>query len=161
MSLSIFMTDSFERQFDRVFRAPAMLALGMLISQMPKLQIKTNDPARSEKLSLLINAIGFTVSAAAFLYLAYLPEYSTFIAHLFTCVVCPTLLYFADALPVRSKFLNLLGEVSIFIYLAQCPILIHHYSVSSDTRDQVPLFCICIIAMFVINRIVNKKKLIN
>ena len=71
------------------------------------------------------------------------------------CVAGPAVLYFAVALPVRSKFLNLLGELSAFIYIAQCPILLHHYYVSRDTRDQFPLYCICILAMFVINRIVN------
>jgi peptidoglycan/LPS O-acetylase OafA/YrhL len=149
------MNESFERQFDRVFRAPAMLALGMLVSQIPKISIKVKNNERSERLSTLVNAIGFIISAVAFIYLAYLPVYTTFKAHLFTCLVCPAFLYFATALPIYSKFLNLLGEISIFVYLAQCPILIHHYAVSRDTRDQFPLLCICTIAMFVINRVVN------
>ena len=162
MSLFLFMNDSFERQFDRVFRGPAMLALGMLVSQLPKVNIKLRDTKKAETVTLILNALGFAISAIAFAYLAYLPQYTTFKAHLFTCLICPAVLYFATALPVYSKFLNLLGEISIFIYLAQCPILIHHYAVSRDTRDQFPLFCVCIVAMFIINRvvnsIVNKKK---
>lgn len=162
MSLFLFMNDSFERQFDRVFRGPAMLALGMLVFQLPKVNIKLRDEKKAGTINLILNALGFAISAIAFAYLAYLPEYTTFKAHLFTCLICPAVLYFATALPVYSKFLNLLGEISIFIYLAQCPILIHHYAVSLDTRDQFPLFCVCIVAMFIINRvvnsIVNKKK---
>ena len=148
------------KQLDIPCRGPAMLALGMLISQIPKIKIKLDDEAKAEKLSLVINAFGFGISAIVFFYLAYLPEYTIWNLHLFTCVVCPSLIYFASALPVYSKFLNLLGEISVFIYLAQCPILIHHYYVSRDTRDQFPLFCVCIVGMFIINRIVNKKKLI-
>ncbi len=143
------------KQVEIVARGPAMLAIGMLLSQIPKIRIKSKDEAKSQKLSLLVNSIGFAVSALTFLYLAYLPEYSIWKLHLFTCIVCPSLLYFATALPVRSKFLNFLGEFSIYIYLAQCPILLHHYYVSENTKDQFPLFCICIVALFVINRIVN------
>ena len=160
MSLCIFMNESFERQFDRVFRGPAMLALGMLVSQIPKINIKLKDSVKATRINLLLNVVGFAISAVAFAYLAYLPEYTTFKAHLFTCLICPALLYFATAVPVRSKFLDFLGEISIFIYLAQCPILIHHYAVSQNTKDQFPLFCVCIVALFVINRIVNHKKLI-
>lgn len=152
MSLCIFDL----KQFYRVVRGPAMIAIGMLVSQIPKINVKLEDKAKAQRFSLLINAIGFIISAVAFFYLAYLPGQATWKVHLFTCVVCPSLLYFANALPVRSKFLNLLGELSVFIYLAQCPILIHHFYVSRDTRDQFPLLCICALGMFVINRIVNK-----
>ena len=149
------------KQFYRVVRGPAMLGIGMLMSQIPKLSIKLKNERLANGISLAMNAVGFILSAIAFIYLAYLPGQSTLRLHLFVCVVCPALLYFANGLPIYSKFLNLLGEISIFIYLAQCPILIHHYAVSKDTRDQFPLFCVCIAAMFVINRIVNaiaKKK---
>lgn len=157
MSLCIFKNET----FGRVARGPGMIALGMLISQIPKIKIELNNHSRAAKLTLLLNSIGFTLSAIAFLIFAYLPSFAIWKLHIFICIICPSLLYFATALPVRSKFLNFLGEFSVFIYLAQCPILIHHYSVSQDTRDQFPLFCICIIAMFVINRIVNRKKRIN
>lgn len=142
------------KQFYRVVRGPGMIAIGMLLSQLPKIRFK------NEKLSLFVNALGFSASAVSFIYLAYLPGQAVWKLHLFLCVVCPALLYFATALPVRSKFLNLLGEVSVFVYLAQCPILLHHFSVSRDTRDQFPWLCVCAAAMFVINRIVNKKQLI-
>ena len=156
MSLVVFMPEGFAKQFDRVFRGPAMLAFGMLVSQIPQIKTKLKDETKARKLSLAVNAIGFTITAVTFIYLAYLPGYALWKAHLFSCLVCPLLLYFALALPVRGKFFNFLGEISIFIYLAQCPILIHHYAVSDNTKDQFPLFCICIVAMFVINRIVNK-----
>lgn len=138
------------KQFYRVARGPGMIAIGILVSQIPKIKLK------SERISLLVNSLGFVISAAVFIYLAYLPGADTGRAHLFLCVVCPALLYFATALPVRSKFLNLLGEISVFIYLAQLPILLHHFYVSRDTRDQFPLLCICALGMFIINRIVNK-----
>ena len=156
MSLVVFMPNSFARQFDRVFRSPAMIALGILLSQVPKINIKLKDEAKANKLNLFIYAVGFVISAITFIYLAYLPGYSTLKAHFFTCIVCPLLLYFALGLPVHGKFFDFLGEISIFIYLAQCPILIHHYGVSDNTKDQFPLFCVCIVAMFILNRIVNK-----
>lgn len=142
------------KQFYRVVRGPAMVAIGILVSQVPKIEFK------NKKISLLLNTAGFTVSAGAFIYLAYLPGADMGRAHLLLCAVCPTLLYFATSLPVRSKLLNLLGEISVFIYLAQLPILLHHYYVTRDTREQFPLLCICAAAMFVINRAVNKRKLI-
>ena len=156
MSLVVFMSNSFAKQFDRVFRSPAMIALGILLSQIPKLNLKHRDENKTRNLNMIVNATGFTFVAIIFIYLAYLPGYSTTKAHLFTCIVCPLLLYFALALPVRGKLFDLLGEISIFIYLAQCPILIHHYGVNSDTKSQFPLFCVCIIALFFINRLANR-----
>lgn len=131
-----------------------MLAIGMLLSQVPKLELK------GKKLTMLINAVGFVLSAIAFVYLAYLPGYEIWKLHLLGGLVGPAVLYFATALPVRSKFLNFLGEFSVFIYLAQCPILLHHFHVSRDTRDQFPLLCICAITMFLLNRVIHKKKVI-
>ena len=148
------------KQLDRVVRSPAMLALGMLISQIPKIKINLKDEIKAKKISLLINAVCFTAFAIAFIYFAYLPGQAIWKRHLLCCLICPAVLYFSSALPVRSKFLNFLGEISIFIYLAQCPILIHHYAVSQDTKDQFPLFCICIVVMLFMNRYINEKKLI-
>ena len=147
------------KEFDRVARGPAALAIGMLLSQVPKLKISLKDELKAEKLTLALNAIGFVVSAIAFVYLAYLPGYEIWKLHLLDCLVGPAVLYFATALPVRSKFLNLLGELSVYIYLAQCPILLHHFHVSRDTREQFPLLCICAASMFVINRIVNRSQI--
>lgn len=144
------------KQFDRVVRGPAMIAIGMLISQVPKIDLKLTDSARAQRMNLIINIVGLVVSAISFIYFAYLPGQAVWKRHLLCCVLAPALIYFATALPVRSKFLNLLGEFSVFIYLAQLPILFHYFTVSRDTRDQFPLLCICAIAMFVINRIVNK-----
>lgn len=152
-SVSFFKFDI--QEVEIIARAPAMLAIGMLVSQIPKIKIK------AEKLTLMVNIIGFSISAIAFVYLAYLPEFAIWKLHLFACVVCPLLLYFATALPVRSKFLNLLGELSVFIYLAQCPILLHYFYVSQNTKDQFPLLCICTVVMFVINRLANRKKAFN
>lgn len=135
-------------EMDRVARSPAAIAIGILLSQLPKI--------KAGKLSAAINAIGLAVSAAAFVYLAWLPGYAVWRLHLLICMVGPAVIYFAAALPVRSKFLSFLGECSIFIYLAQCPVLLHHYYVSRDTRDQFPLLCICAVGMFVLNRMINK-----
>ena len=156
MSLFIFMPEGFAKQFDRVFRGPAMLALGILISQIPKINTRLKDEVKSKKLTLAINITGFVIAAITFIYLAYLPGYSVIKLHIFLCLVCTSLLYFATSLTVHSRFLNFLGEISVFIYLAQCPILIHFYAINdSTTESEFPLFCICIVAMFVINRVVN------
>jgi len=149
------------RELDRVARGPAMLAIGMLIAQIPKLKITLTNSIAAERLTLLVNALGFAASAIAFIYLAYLPGYEIWKLHLLGGLVGPAVLYFATALPVHSRFLNLLGEFSVFIYLAQCPILLHHFHVSRDTRDQFPLLCVCAVAMFALNRIVNKTKVVD
>ena len=74
------------------------------------------------------------------------------------CAGSPELLYFATALPVKGKIFDLLGEFSIYIYLAQCPVLISYYFGNRDTTAQFPLFCICILLMFLLNRVVNRLK---
>ncbi len=158
--VSIFVSGFFDSPINAPFRGPAMIAIGMLLSQAPKINIKLKDESRSEKLSLTINVIGFALAAATFIYIAYLPGFEIGKIYVFCLVACPLFLYFASALPVRSKFLNLLGEFSVFIYLGQCPILLHHYYISRDTRDQFIPLCICAVSLFLINRIINKKKLI-
>ena len=148
----------------RVIRGPGMIALGILISQVPKIKIDLDDKVKANRITIALNAIGFIISAAAFGYFAYLPTFAIWKLHIFICIICTSLLYFATALPIQSKFLNILGELSTFIYLAQCPILLHHYHVSKDTRDQFVFLCICALAMFIINRLVNRikrKKVIN
>ena len=146
------------RNLDIPLRTPAMLAIGILISQIPKLQIKAKEPSVAKKLTILVNALGFAASSAAFVYLAYLPGYAVWKLHLLCCIICPAVIYFATALPVYGKFFDFLGEFSLYIYLGQCPILLHHYAVSRDTRDQFPLLCIVAVLMFIIYRLVNRKK---
>ncbi len=150
------------RNFDIPLRTPAMLALGILLSQIPKLQIKAKKPSTAKKCTVLVNALGFAASTALLIYLAYLPKFEVWRLHLMCLIICPAVIYFASSLPVHGKFFNLLGELSLYLYLAQCPIILHHYGVSRDTRDQFPLYCVCIVAMFLINRIaltlINKKK---
>lgn len=148
------------KEFDRVARGPAMVAIGMLLSQVPKLEIRGRDGRRMEKWTVFINAVGFVAAAALYIYLAYLPGYEIWKLHLLGGFAGPAVLYFATALPVHSKILDFLGEFSVFIYLAQCPILLHHYYVSRDTREQFPLLCICAVLLFALNRILNKKKVV-
>jgi hypothetical protein len=143
---------------DRVLRGPAMIAIGVLVSQIPKIKIKLKNNAKSEIFSLILSAVGFTVSAVALIYVAYLPGFAIWKLHLACGLIYPLILYFATALPVHSKFLNLLGELSVYIYLAQCPILIHYYATNATTQAEFPLLCVCVVAMFVINRLVNRKK---
>ena len=137
---------------DRVLRGPAMIAIGVLVSQIPKLKIK------SEKLSIVTKAICFAVCAIAIIFVAYLPGFAIWKLHLACGILYPLILYFATSLPVHSKFLNFLGELSVYIYLAQCPILIHYYAVGADTRAEFPLLCLCVVVLFAINRLANRKK---
>lgn len=143
------------REFDRMFRGSAMVAIGILLSQIPRIRLNLKNKITEEKTTLFVNALGFVICASAFVFLAYLPKFEIWKLHLQCCVVCPLMLYFAKNLPVRSRLLNLLGELSVFIYLGQCPILIHHYLVSENTKDQFVPLCICVVAMFVLNRIFN------
>ena len=139
----------------RVARGPAMIAIGMFVSLIPKINVKFKDEAKAKRVNLFINLVGFVISAITFVYLAYLPGYSILKLHIFTCIVCTSLLYFATAIPVRGKLFNLLGEFSIFIYLAQCPILLHYYGGTRNTVDQFGWLCFYAVVLFVINRIVN------
>jgi hypothetical protein len=139
----------------RVARGPAMIAIGMFVSLIPKINVKLKDEAKAKRVNLFINLVGFAISAITFVYLAYLPGYSILKLHIFTCIVCTSLLYFATAIPVRGKLFNLLGEFSIFIYLAQCPILLHYYGGTRNTVDQFGWLCFYAVVLFVINRIVN------
>lgn len=140
----------------RVARGPAMIAFGIFVSQIPKIKINLKKEINTKVFTILINALGFVICTAAFAYLAYLPGFQLWRLYLFACVVCTSLLYFATALPVSGKFFNLLGELSIFIYLAQCPILLHYYGGSHESTDQFGWLCFYAILMFVINRIVNQ-----
>lgn len=155
--LSFTYSTNFGKPMDIPYRSPGMLAVGMLLSQIPKIKITLKDEKKAEKWRLILNAVGFAIAAAAFIYLAYLPVHKIWKAHVLCLLVCPAVVYFATELPVRSKFLNLLGEFSVCIYLAQCPILFHRYLVSMDTRDQFPLLCICAVGMFILNRIINNR----
>ena len=139
----------------RVLRGSGMIALGMFISLIPKIKLKLNNEIRAERLSILLNVIGFIASAIAFVYLAYTPEYHIWKLHVFIGIVCPALLYFATAIPVKGKLFDLLGELSIFIYLAQCPILLHYHAGTRDTRDYFGWLCFYAVLLFVINRVVN------
>ena len=139
-------------------RTPAMFALGMLISQIPSLKITAKNNSVLKGLTVALNTIGFTTSTAALVYLAYLPGYELWKIDLMCCVICPAVIYFASSLPVYGKLFDLLGEFSLYIYLGQCPIILHHYAVSRDTRDQFPVLCIVVVLMFIIYRIVNRKK---
>lgn len=160
MSLCAFMSLSFAKQFDRVFRTPAMIGVGILLSQVPKIKINLENKIKAEKITLLLNVFGFVASTVAFLCLAYLPEYAVWKAHLFTCIICPLFLYFATALPIKGNFFDFLGECSIFIYLAQCPILFHYYAGTQVSTDCFGWLCFYAVLLFVINRVVNaiKKK---
>ncbi len=140
----------------RVLRGSGAIAMGILVSQIPKIKIELNDKFKAEKITLALNVIGFTVSALAFSVLAYLPNYEIWKLHTFICIVCTSLLYFATAIPVRSKFLNLLGEISTFIYLAQCPILLHYYGGTRTTTDYFGWLCFYTVVLFVVNRIANQ-----
>ena len=140
----------------RVVRGPGMIALGMFISLIPKIKINLNNEIKAKRFSILLNSLGFIASAIAFIYLAYTPGYEIWKLHIFICIVCPSLLYFATALPVYGKIFDLLGELSIFIYLAQCPILLHYHSGTRDTRDYFGWLCFYAVLLFVINRVVNK-----
>ena len=140
----------------RIVRGPGMISLGILLSQIPKIKIKSITEIKSKRRTLTINLVGFILAATAFAYLAYLPEYQVWKLHLFLFVVCTALLYFATSIPVRSNLLNFLGEFSIFIYLAQCPILIHYYAGTQESKDQFGWLCFYAVVLFVINRIANK-----
>ena len=139
----------------RVIRGPGMIAMGIFISQIPKIRINLKNEVISNRASIALNVVGFIVSALAFFQFAYLPEFTIWKLHVFICIICPALLYFATAIPLGGKLFNVLGELSVFIYLAQCPILLHFYSGTRVTTDYFGWLCFYALAMFVVNRIVN------
>lgn len=144
--------------FNPFFRTPGMIALGILISQIPKIKIKLNNEKMSERVSMIINVVGLVLSMSAFIYLASLPGYEIWNLHLSCVVVCPFVAYFMNSIPVRSKLFNFFGELSLYIYLGQCPALLCHYIMGGSIQDQFASMCIFAFALFVINRIINSKK---
>ena len=153
ISLSMFLLGI--KNFDICFRGPAMLAIGMLLSQIPKLKFKLKDEKKSNRLSVAINAIGFSVASVLAIYLIYLPDYAIWKIHLICCILFPAIVYFGTSVPVRGRFFDFLGEFSVFIYLAQCPILLHYYAFTHDTKLEFYTLCVCALALFAINRFVN------
>ena len=133
-----------------------MIAMGILISQIPKIKIKSNNEESGKRITLAVNFFGFIIATLFFAYLAYLPEFTILKLHIFICIVCTSLLYFATSVPISSRILNLLGELSTFIYLAQCPILLHYYGGNKNSESLFIWLCIYAIMLFVINRIANK-----
>lgn len=156
ISFSLFKLDIY--MFNPFFRTPGMLAFGILVSQVPKIQLKLKNEEIAKKATKILNITGLLIFTAIFIYLSYLPGYTMWKLHLSCCLVCPILAYFMTAVPVHSKILNFLGDFSLYIYLAQCPMLLRHYIMGGPINDQFQALCICAVALFVLNKLVNMKK---
>ena len=141
-----------------VFRTPGMLALGILVFQIPKINLRLKDEKISRRATMAVNIAGLLIFTSIFVYLAYLPGYEMWNLHLSCCVICPIMAYFMTSIPVDSKIFNFLGEFSLYIYLGQCPSLLKHYIDGGPIQNQFATLCVCAVALFIINRLVNVKK---
>ena len=155
VSLSLFKLEI--KALDICFRGPAMIGIGILISQIPAISIKLKKK-EARPLTVALNIIGFIISFGLAFYLIYRPEHSVGKIHLICCILFPAIVYFASAIPIRGRVFDFLGEISVFIYLAQCPILLHYYGITNDTSKEFYTLCACAVLLFAINRVINAVK---
>ena len=155
-SMSLFLI-GFE-VLDICFRGPAMIAIGILVSQIPKINIRLKKREAAKSLNLAVNVVGFLVSFLVALYLIYRPEHAVWKIHLICGILFPAIVYFATSIPIKGRIFDLLGEFSIFIYIAQCPILLHYYAVTHDTNKEFYTLLVCAVLLFLVNRAVDAIK---
>lgn len=126
-----------------VSRGLGAVSLGVLISYLPKIEIKIS------KLSLnLILTISVLCSV---IYLAYLPKNGLMYEHLLIFVCMPMLIYFTNTLKINSKVLNFFGSLSFALYSYQCVVRVLRMIF---TMPQYVYFVI-LICLVALDRIIN------
>lgn len=95
-----------------LFRGLGGVSLGVLISLIPKVNLKTK--------LVNFNWVITIALACLILYLAYLPKENLVSEYFLVLLLLPMLIYFTSTLNVSSKFLNFLGSLSFGLYAYQC-----------------------------------------
>lgn len=104
-----------------LFRGLGGVCLGVLISYIPKLNLKV----KFFNFNWLITFVLFCASVC----LACLPKPNLISEYFLVLLLLPMLIYFTNNLNVNCKFLNFLGSLSFGLYAYQCVIrVIEHYA---------------------------------
>ncbi len=95
-----------------LFRGLGGVSLGVLISYIPKVNLKT----KFVNFNWIITGLLFGI----ILYLAYLPKENLISEYFLVLLLIPMLIYFTNTLNVNCRFLNFLGSLSFGLYAYQC-----------------------------------------
>lgn len=95
-----------------LFRGLGGVSLGVLISYIPKVNLKTKN--------INFNWIITIFTFCLIIYLAYLPKENLISEYLLVLLLMPMLIYFTNTLNVNCKFFNFLGSLSFGLYSYQC-----------------------------------------
>jgi len=95
-----------------LFRGLGGVSLGVLVSYIPKINLKT----KFINFNWIITGLLF----GTILYLAYLPKENLISEYFLVLLLMPMLIYFTSTLNINCKFLNFLGSLSFGLYAYQC-----------------------------------------
>lgn len=95
-----------------IFRALGGVSLGVLISYIPKFNLKVKK--------FDFNWIIVFVVLGLVVYLAYMPKPDFVSEYILIFLLMPVLIYFSSTLTVKSRLLNFLGSLSFGLYAYQC-----------------------------------------
>lgn len=104
-----------------LFRGLGGVSLGVLISYIPKVSLKT----KYINFNWIITGLIFGIT----LYLAYLPKENLISEYFLVFLLMPMLVYFTNTLNINCSFLNFLGSLSFGLYAYQCVLRVLEYYV--------------------------------
>ena len=126
-----------------LFRGFGGVCLGVLVSQIPKINLKI----KSFDFNWIITGLLFGIV----LYLAYLPKENLVSEYCLVLLLMPMLIYFTNTLNVNCKFLSFLGSLSFGLYAYQCVLRVFEIYVP---LEQHWLF-LMLIAMVLIDKLIE------
>lgn len=102
-----------------LFGAVGGVSLGVLISFIPKINLKTK--------SINFNWIITLALLGVVLYLAYLPKENLVSEYFLVLLLMPMLIYFTNTLSINCRLFNFLGSLSFGLYAYQCVLRVIEY----------------------------------
>ncbi len=127
-----------------LFRGLGGVSFGVLISYIPKVNLKTKF--------INFNWVATGILFGIILYLSYLPKQNLISEYFLVLLLIPMLIYLTNTLNVNCKFLNFLGSLSFGLYAYQCILRVLEFYVP---LAQYWLFLI-LIALVLIDKIIIK-----
>lgn len=127
-----------------LFRGLGGVSLGVLISYIPKVNLKTKY--------INFNWIATGILFGIIIYLSYLPKENLISEYFLVFLLIPMLIYFTNTLKVNCSFLNFLGSLSFGLYAYQCVLRVLEFYVP---LAQYWLFLI-LIGLVLIDKLINK-----
>lgn len=127
-----------------LFRGLGGVSLGVLISYIPKVNLKT----KFVNFNWIITGLLFVI----ILYLSYLPKENLISEYFLVLLLIPMLIYFTNTLNVNCIFLNFLGSLSFGLYAYQCVLRVLEFYIP---LAQYLLFLI-LVALVLIDKLIIK-----